>query len=156
MSECVICFDEMTHSYKLECNHIFHSNCMYNLLKHDFINYKSRGTKYIKHNRFRCPLCRSNLSDQDLYKIILTPFEHYKKEYNNSQRKLRQLQKQHMIFNYKFKFKNLFFTPSLYEEKHFLIRDEKFMEDIDKQKNNILLLKEKFLESKMLYLICVG
>ena len=159
MSECVICLDDNKHinSYKLECNHSFHLYCMYDFLKHDTIAYKHMGIKFIKHIRFRCPLCRENISNKDLYKIILTPFEKYKHEYHNNKNMLLKLQRQHMIFNYKYKFKKIFTRLCLYEEKQLLLQDEKFMEEISIQQNTVYMLKEKYIESKKLYLslICV-
>ena len=159
MIDCPICLDDIKHFnlYKLKCNHVFHTHCMYNLLKHDLDNYKSMGIKQIKHKRLRCPLCRDNISCKDLDKIILVPFEKYKNDYHNNKKILKKLHIQHMIFNYKYKFKKMFTRLCLYDEQQLLLQDEKFMEEISIQQNTVFMLKEKYVESKRLYLslICV-
>lgn len=166
MPECSICLDDSKECYiigcidklyKLECNHHFHIHCLYKFLKHDTFAYKSMGIKFIKHIRFRCPLCRENLSDNDLNKIISIPFESYKYDYHNSKKRLKDLQTQHMLFNYKYKFKKLFTKLYLSDEKNFLIQDERFMEQISYQQNTLFKLKEQYTESKHLYFtFCVN
>jgi hypothetical protein len=65
---------------------------------------------------------------------------------------LKNLQRQHMVFNYKYKFKKIFNTPCLYEEQQFLLGDENFIEEISIQQTKLYILKEQYLESKKLYL----
>lgn len=159
MSECSICLDEsncyligcIDKLYTLECNHNFHIHCLYTFLKHDTLAYKDMGVKFIKHIRFRCPLCRENLSNKDLNKIISIPFESYKLDYYNSKKRLKSLQTQHMMFNYKYKFKKLLTKLYLSDEKNFLIQDERLMEQISHQQHTMFELKEKYTESKKLY-----
>lgn len=160
MSECSICLDESNSCYiigcidklyQLECNHHFHIHCLYKFLRYDFFAYKNMGVKFIKDIRFRCPLCRENLSDNDLNKIISTPFESYKYDYYHSKKVLKNLQTQYMFFNYKYKFKKIFTTLYLSDEKNFLIQDERLMEQISSEQNTMCRLKEQYTESKKLY-----
>lgn len=141
---CVICIEKVSKpvSYKLECNHQFHSNCIYK-----FLTYKKT-----KINALSCPICRQSISNYDLYHISSMFYELFKKEFTQHSKKLNKLQRKHMFLNYKFNFKKMFTTVYLHDEQQFFIKDNKFMSEINYEKEIVYKLQKKVNESRILYL----
>lgn len=137
--------------YRLQCNHVFHTNCIFTFLRHESFYNMKMGYNYIRCKKFICPLCRQNLVDDDLKYIITKRYSEIKKEYKNIKKKLSNLQKEHMIFNYKYKFKSLFVKQYLHNVRLFLIEDDKYLKTIDKMKSIAYDLENQYTSVKSLY-----
>jgi hypothetical protein len=77
---CVICLENCEEEYLLlECNHFFHTECIYK-----YISFKFQEKYIFFSKEINCPLCRKNLSKNDLSSI----FDIYITELKNSTKTL--------------------------------------------------------------------
>lgn len=134
--ECSICMEEYNNLdiIKLNCNHIFHNNCM---LRYIETKYKELSNKLIFCNKLRCPLCRYQIKCIDINKLIYYKYKHYMSLYKNIKNDIRLMKIQNCIFSRKFFFKKLFTKISYQEAFNYVINKENLLEMICKKKKEL-------------------
>ena len=155
---CAICIEDIPIEYhdfkytdpfliKLTCGHIFHIDCIYNYMVHQYNSqYIEKTFLYNDLSKYKCSLCRKKIHRKLLVYVSKINYTRSKETFDDVKYKLKSLKKQHNLFYWKAHLKRIFIKMSRKDIYNYINKNETYIEEIDEY-IDLHALKKKELES---------